>query len=236
MKHISPLLACREESNIGIALPTPYATLLSIPLLLPSAPVHRPALPLLVLILIAGCSEGPRDSAQAVRDTADPQILFWDALNALCGRAFAGSVTESVPPDDSFEGQPIVMHVRSCDTGVIRIPFHVGDDRSRTWVITSTAAGLRLQHDHRHEDGSEDDITQYGGDTRGRGESTAQDFYADGFTAALVPTAAPNVWTVEIEPGRLFAYALRRGNSARRFRVEFDLTKEVAEPLPPWGG
>jgi hypothetical protein len=58
------------------------------------------------------------------------------------------------------------MHVRTCSENALRIPFHVGDDHSRTWVITRTENGLRLKHDHRHEDGSEDAVTQYGGDSR----------------------------------------------------------------------
>jgi hypothetical protein len=40
----------------------------------------------------------------------------------------------------------------------------VGSDRSRTWVFTKTAASVRLKQDHRHKDGSEDRVTQYGGD------------------------------------------------------------------------
>jgi len=128
------------------------------------------------------------------------------------------------------------MHVRSCDLAEIRIPFHVGPDRSRTWVVTPTSVGLRLKHDHRHEDGSEDAVTQYGGDTRGQGDPVAQDFYADAITASLVPEAVTNVWTLEIRPGELFAYALRREGSDRRFRVEFDLTRPVDVPPPPWGG
>jgi hypothetical protein len=177
------------------------------------------------------------DAPARVADPGDdPQLVFWAALEALCGQAFQGRVTESVPPDPAFEGNEIVMHVRSCDPAEIRIPFTVGDDRSRTWVLTPTAAGLRLKHDHRHEDGSEDTITQYGGDSWGRGTATRQEFRADAYTAELVPGAADNVWSLEVEPGRTFVYALRREGSDRRFRVEFDLTRPVDEPPAPWGG
>ena len=192
---------------------------------------------LLLALFCAGCSPADSpESAQALRDAADPQLLFWDALTELCGQAYAGSVTANVPPDESFEGQTIVMHVRECETGLIRVPFHIGEDRSRTWVITSTAVGLSLEHDHRHEDGAEDDLTLYGGDTQGRGEATLQSFPADAYTADLVPAAASNVWTLEIERGALFVYELRREGSDRHFRVEFDLSNEVATPPPPWGG
>ncbi len=95
---------------------------------------------------------------------------------------------------------------------------------------------LRLQHDHRHEDGSEDPITQYGGDARVVGTAQLQEFRADSATAALFPAAATNVWSIEVVPGRTFAYALRREGTDRRFRIEFDLSRPVPPPPVPWGG
>ena len=187
--------------------------------------------------LIVGCAGDDDASADAEPGAYDdPQLVFWQSLQGLCGQAFEGRLTESVPPDEAFEGRRIVMHVRTCEPGVVRIPFFVGEDRSRTWVVTTTAVGLRLKHDHRHEDGTEDEVTQYGGDAEGRGEATRQDFPADAYTAELVPAAASNVWTLELRPGDLFAYALRREGSDRRFRVEFDLSNPVDPPPPPWGG
>lgn len=162
-----------------------------------------------------------------------PVDAFWTALRGLCGKAFAGKLVESVPPDASFAGKALVMHVRECSDTTIRIPFHVGDNRSRTWVLTRTGNGLRLKHDHRHEDGSEDAVTQYGGDTADEGSATKQEFPADAFTGKLLPISATNIWTVEVEPGRMYAYALRR--EGRRFRVEFDLTTPITPPPAPWG-
>jgi len=196
--------------------------------------VARRLLSLVLLLCATGCGgdAGDAQSGETPPET-DPQLAFWENLQALCGQAYAGKLVESVPPDDSFEGQTMVMHVRECDLAEIRIPFFVGEDRSRTWVITPTAAGLRLKHDHRHEDGTEDAVTQYGGDTSGRGTETLQDFHADRFTAELVPTAATNIWSVEVVPGERFVYSLRR--EGRRFRVEFDLGTPVDTPPPPWG-
>lgn len=164
------------------------------------------------------------------------QEAFWTALQGLCGQAFAGRMVEGTAPGDAAIGQErLVMHVRRCGPEEIRIPFHVGENRSRTWVITRTATGLRLKHDHRHEDGSEDKVTQYGGDTAGAGTPEAQDFPADAHTAGLIPAAKANVWTLRVEPGQLFSYALRREAEGRRFRVDFDLSKPVATPPAPWG-
>jgi len=164
------------------------------------------------------------------------QEAFWQALRGLCGQAFAGKVVESTSATDAaFAGQRLVMHVRSCGDSEIRIPFHVGDNRSRTWVITRTATGLRLKHDHRHEDGTEDKVTQYGGDTADAGAAGEQSFPADEFTAKLIPAAKTNVWTFLVSPGKTLSYRLVRASEGRRFRVEFDLTRPVPAPPPPWG-
>jgi hypothetical protein len=177
-------------------------------------------------------------AACATAPPPDAQDKFFDNLRALCGESYAGRVVTTDAADADLASQRLVMHVRECGAQEIRIPFHVGENHSRTWVITRTGAGLRLKHDHRHEDGTEDVLTQYGGDTLSAGTATRQEFPADDFSRTLfvqnaIPQSAANVWAVEIHPGRLFAYELRRPN--RHFRVEFDLTAPVAEPPAPWG-
>ena len=178
-------------------------------------------------------------SCATASDPVSVQDRFFAQLRPLCGNAFEGRVVTGDAADRDFASSRLVMHVRQCGEREIRIPFHVGDNRSRTWVITRTATGLRLKHDHRHEDGSEDVLTQYGGDTADSGTETRQRFPADAFSRALfvrqsIPASTANVWEVEIDPGRgVFAYALTRPN--RHFRVEFDLSRPVPAPPPPWG-
>lgn len=185
---------------------------------------------LLAAPLLAGC---------ATPLAPDPADGLFASLSGLCGRAFAGRVVSTDSADADMMGKPLVMHVRECSRDTVRIPFHVGADRSRTWVVTRTPSGLRLKHDHRHRDGSEDMLTQYGGDSRGPGRASTQHFPADAYSVALFrtkgnPASVANVWTMEIAPDRrIFAYQLSRPN--RRFRVEFDLSRPVALPPPPWG-
>ena len=185
------------------------------------------------LLLLAGCATVPERSATD---------QWYSRLASLCGRAWEGRVVSTDPADASFVGQRLVMHVRQCTDEEIRIPFHVGDDRSRTWVISRTAAGLRLKHDHRHQDGSSDALTMYGWDSRGVGTTVRQEFPADSesiamFTAQGRAVSNSNVWAVEVGE-IIFAYELRRppGPGQRYFRVEFDRGQRVAPPPPPWGG
>lgn len=165
---------------------------------------------------------------------------FMAALARHCGQAYGGRIVanEPRPAADPFEGKTLVMHVRECRPGEIRVPFHVGDDRSRTWIITRTEAGLRLKHDHRHQDGAPDVLTMYGGDTRAGGTATRQEFPADAESKALferqgLAVSIDNVWAIEIEPARRYVYELAR--PGRVFRVEFDLTQPLPAPPPPWG-
>jgi hypothetical protein len=171
---------------------------------------------------------------------AAPADDFLAALGALCGKAFEGRITINAPaaPDDPFVGQKLVMHVRECAPNVLRVPFHVGEDRSRTWVLTRTASGLRLEHDHRHADGTSDALTMYGGDTVDAGSANRQAFPANAFSKALFEregraVSIRNVWTLGIEPDERFVYELSR--PGRSFRVEFDLATPVAVPPAPWG-
>lgn len=186
----------------------------------------------LVVAALVGCAT---ERAEKLSDTTAPRDTWWASLQQLCGRAFSGTLVEGNPSDSAFRGQVLRMHVRQCLADTIRIPFHLGPDRSRTWVLTRSAEGLRLKHDHRHEDGSEDSVTQYGGDTRDAGSATRQEFAADSHTAELIPAARTNVWAIEVVPGEVFAYALRREGTDRKFRVEFDLTRPVEAPPAPWG-
>ena len=187
------------------------------------------------LTLLALCAAGLAAPAAAA-----PADDFLAALAAVCGKAYEGRIVANEPaaPDDPFVGQRLVMHIRECAPGVLRIPFHVGDDRSRTWVLTRTGEGLRLEHDHRHADGSPDVLTMYGGDTADAGSATRQAFPANAYSKALFEregraVSTTNTWAMAIEPGRTFTYELTR--PGRVFRVEFDLASEVEPPPAPWG-
>lgn len=189
-----------------------------------------------ILLAVTAC----QDRALPEAELAVPADEFLARIAARCGRAYAGRIIANEPAtdDDPFADKALVMHVRECDDGTVKVPFHVGDDHSRTWVLTRTDGGLRLKHDHRHADGSDDAVTMYGGDTATPGTASRQEFPVDPFSIGLferqrLAASVTNVWAMEIEPGR-FLYELRRP-SGRLFQVEFDLTTPVEAPPAPWG-
>lgn len=165
------------------------------------------------------------------------QQAFFDALASLCGKAFAGKLVTDTAGSDSFAGKSLIMHVRECTDTQLKIPFHVGDDHSRTWIVTRTGSGLTLKHDHRHKDGSEDALTMYGGAATEPGFAQVQSFPADSYTKWMfaeqgLPQSVPNIWRMFVYP-EAFSYQLVR--EGREFRVDFDLTAPVTTPPAPWG-
>ena len=131
----------------------------------------------LAVIVLSACA--------SVAPPRVPADLFMARLQSLCGKAFEGKVVTTDAADAAMRSQRLVMHVRECDPGEVRIPFHVGEDRSRTWIVTRTGTGLRLKHDHRHQDGSPDELSMYGGDTAAPGTPERQEFPADAESIAL---------------------------------------------------
>ena len=161
-----------------------------------------------------------------------PGEQFFDRLSALCGKTFAGRVVAGDAADETFRKAELVMTVAHCDARQIRIPFRVGEDRSRTWIITRLDDGrLRLKHDHRHTDGVEDELSRYGGDTLEPGTAQAQRFPVDEESKALFTrlnrtVSNTNVWTLGLTDSQ-FTYELSRPN--RLFRVAFDLSKPAPQ-------
>lgn len=162
-----------------------------------------------------------------------PSEIFWTNLKSHCGKAYEGTL--ALPEEDeSFGGKKLIMHVRACSDNEIKIPFFVGDDKSRTWILTKHDGILTLKHDHRHQDGTEDDLNFYGGTASNAGKEDIQFFPADVHTQDMIPAAATNVWWITLDD-TTFSYNLRRIGTDRVFKVVMDLSKPIDQPEAPWG-
>jgi hypothetical protein len=193
--------------------------------------VRRTLLATLPALVAAGCATAPSSVGPVLHAE---QQAFWDGIRALCGYAYEGTAIHAPTSDTTFVGHRLVMHVSACSDVEIRIPFHVGDDRSRTWVLRRLPAGLELKHVHRYEDGTESTNTNYGGRTAAAGTAHRQEFPADAISIAAVPVRATQWWFLEHYPGHRFAYGLFRASSGSHYRVEFDLSRTVTPPPPAW--
>ena len=162
----------------------------------------------------------------SISEPASPADAFFQRLSTLCGKSFSGKLLVGNESDASFASADLQAHARECTASEVRISFDVGEDRSRTWVFTRTGGGLRLKHRHMLKDGSEDPVSQYGGDTASEGTASRQEFPVDEYSKAMFTkegraVSNNNVWAFEIKPGQALVYELKR--PGRLFRVSFDL-------------
>jgi hypothetical protein len=192
----------------------------------------RSIVPLVLPLLLAGCA--PVSTAQLAGSAAD---AFLANLRQHCGNAYAGRLTVARPDRMDLTGEEgMVVDFRQCGEHELRLPFHIerparGDwDRSRTWIFTRIDGGLELRHDHRHEDGTEEENTMYGGVTMTPGTANRQEFI---LADRRAEDGSLLGWRVEIDPGQRYTYGTIRGEEWT-WRVDFDLTRPVPRPPAPW--
>jgi hypothetical protein len=168
--------------------------------------------------------------------TAVPeQDAFWAALQAHCGNAYAGRVSDATAHYRGSLAGDAVMHVMECSDERIHIPFHLGENRSRNWILTRVDGTIRLKHDHRHADGTEEEVSQYGGDAPVPGLATRQIFPADAHTARILPDRADNFWFFDFVNDTTLQYGVHWPKFGHSVRFEFDLSTAVEPPPRPWG-
>ena len=168
----------------------------------------------LLIGAVTGESNAANPSSSPVLNT--DQQAFFNKVKSMCGARFEGKSVFPEDPGDAFRGQLLVAVIESCGDDEIRIPFMVGPDTSRTWVLTRTVTGLQLKHDHRHADGTPDEVTLYGGVAVDAGSPFSQSFPADSYTADLIPEASTNEWFLSFnEQGDELTYYLERHGQPR---------------------
>lgn len=176
---------------------------------------------LLAALLISGCEKS--ETSSEVEAKQEQQMAFFDQLAQLCDETFNGETVFPNDPRHEMHGSNLKMHVKECGEKEIQIPFYVDDDSSRTWILRKTDNGLQLKHDHRHNDGTASEETNYGGYANSEGNENRQFFEADSFTVELIPEASTNVWMMEIDQeNNNFIYYLEREGSPR-YRAEFSI-------------
>ena len=145
-------------------------------------------------------------------------------LQNCVGRPLRAPLSSPQDPEHPLVGKKLVITIESCSDTQIRIPFQVGEDKSRTWILKVDKTGLLFKHDHRHADGTPDAVNMYGGWAASDGTEHRQRFPADSETKKLIPEAATNVWMIEIDPDKdQLVYYLERHNQPR-YKAVFKMT------------
>lgn len=180
----------------------------------------------LVLFLFLANQINAQDGAKPLFDHG-AHVEFLSNLASLCGKSFAGEQTYRSHHGESWAGRAMIMHVTVCEDDKVHIPFHVDEDRSRTWMFLAEDGKLRFRHQHLHEDGTHEEGSMYGGYADERGTAYVQYFPADEYTGTVIEGGGGNLWTVSMDEDLTwFSYRLDR-DGEKRFEIRFDLTKPI---------
>lgn len=192
----------------------------------------------LLLIIVPGfifysCGGGGQPAAQQAGQIQtelilpDDQQAFLNNLASLCGQSFGGKEVYMQEGRESWADRNMVMHVIVCEPTHVHIPFHIDEDRSRTWMFLAENGQLRFRHDHRYEDGTPEEQTLYGGYADGTGTAFLQRFPADDYTVELLTDTLNREWNVVLDEAlTTFSYRLLYHGEIV-FQADFDLTNPI---------
>ena len=185
------------------------------------------------MVLLYFCGSAPQTGTQEQSPDILSAVLseheagFMENLASLCGKSFRGQETYMAPGRESWAEKDFVMHVVLCEDDRIHIPFHLDDDTSRTWMFLVENGRLRFRHDHRHPDGTPEDLTLYGGYSDGTGTAFVQHFPADQYTVDLLTDTLSRQWDVVLDENLTsFSYQLQYMGDII-FRADFDLSNPI---------
>jgi hypothetical protein len=173
------------------------------------------------------CGQSPKKNNEVISTTSSQQE-FYNHFKRLEGKKFAGKETYISDTANSWSKLELEMYIREFTDTVIYVPFRVGNNTSRTWmIILEEGSILRFRHDHRHEDGTPEDLNLYGGYATKDGTQFKQVFPADDFTCQMLERICDNEWTAEFSKDlSKFYYSLRKKGKLI-ITVEFDLTTPI---------
>ncbi len=183
---------------------------------------------MIAAFFIASCGQAPREEAEEAEAAELPpqERAFMDNLASLCGQSFPGEEAYLAEGRESWDGA-YVMHVTVCEEDRVHIPFHVGEDQSRTWMFINEDGQLRFRHDHRYPDGTPEENTLYGGYSDGQGTAFEQYFPKDDYSRELLDGHYGREWHVVMDEAMTtFSYRLLYDGEVV-FQADFDLTNPL---------
>ena len=199
---------------------------------------------------------------QNIKNTAmhADTLAFLRAFLPWCGQTFSGRVVVDNAKDPRFDGQELRLHIADCPSlssylqassppstmpklstaPLLRMPFHVGTDQSRTWLFSITEQGLHFQHQHLHPDGQPDAVSMYGGYlTHVEATSSQQvryDFPVDEFSKSMftknnMAVSNTNTWQIVLQydaQQQVSAMQYQLVRPGRQFTVRFEFSSPQA--------
>jgi hypothetical protein len=180
----------------------------------------------LALLFLTSCAPAPETDSAAL-DPLAAQRVFFEEMRSLCGQTFGGRTILAEESDTTFEPARLYFTVEECGEDELRMPFVVGDDPSRTWILRMEDNGLTFVHEHLRPDGTPYENSGFGGRASEEGSDVFQHF-PDFQATEETPAAERRVWRLRLDrEHEIFHYYLDRGG-----RPAYRLVFHLGPPSP----
>ena len=178
--------------------------------------------PLVLVSLLMGSCSGVKPTL------AKPTKSFYDKLQGYCGRQLPGVVLYPTGKEAPFQGLEITMMVEACSTKEIRMPIQVGPKIYRTLILGQDKNGYTLRHENKRADGTQAEISMYGGQTNGTNDSYLLLFPADGYSRQLLGAELNYAWSLAFNSDKSTLSYMIENDGKLTLQIDFDLTHPVA--------
>lgn len=217
-----------------------------------ASPLVSPVMTSAISSTIAAKAPASQDQQRHHVTALDAHTLaFLRAFMPWCGQSVTGTIVVDNAKDPRFDGKDLRLQIADCHAltsavsqaslkpsaePLLRMPFQVGTDKSRTWLFSLTAQGLHFQHQHLHADGQPDTVSMYGGylaqvevlpSLQVRYDFPADEFSKSMFTKHNMAVSNANTWQIVLQYDahqRLIAMQYQLVRPGRQFVVRFEFT------------
>ncbi len=187
------------------------------------------------MLALAACGgpSGPGDVGGV------PDGAFWKTLQPACGKLLPGDMLSRRSADRDWRRAGVSLDVVECSREGVRMVLAVGDDRSRSWILTPQDGGILFRIDRA--EGTGPGVTGYGGLSTEGADAMRQIFPTDDvtkeiFTERNLVLALDNVWSLTLDPesGHL-TYEVERTSGGRKMRFDLNAGGAATQDGPDSG-
>jgi hypothetical protein len=170
---------------------------------------------------LGGCAvSNPRLPSKA-------ETSFYQQLKQHCGQKLNGEVLYPTGKEAPFRGMPIWLELEKCSDKEIRMPININQKIYRTLILSQDKTNFTLRHENKRADGTQAEISMYGGQTADIKDTYLLLFPADGYSRQLLGAELNYAWSLAFNSDKSILSYMIENNGKLTLQIDFSLTKPL---------
>jgi len=122
----------------------------------------------------------------------------------------------------------IWLEVAQCNQKEIRMPIYINEKIYRTLILSQDQSNYILRHENKRSDGTQAEISMYGGQTDGKKDAFLLLFPADGYSRQLLGAELNYAWSLAFTSDKSTLSYMIENNGKLTLQIDFDLSPVAA--------